>query len=290
MSSGQAEPAVCVSTRVEPDAGDGPVAEHWQGPLGEGLVYSRRAPGWAEANEDRAGCWQLGQDALVLAVADGAGGHATGGQAADLALDGMAEALAELGAGEGGAAAALLAGFDRANRRVMSLRTGAATTLAAVLVEGRMVRTFHSGDSQALVTGQRGKIRLLTTAHSPVGYAVEAGVLDQREAIHHDERHLVSNLVGAPDMHIEVSAPVRLQTRDTVVVASDGLFDNLQVGEVVEFARIGPLTAAAERLAARCRQRMEEPGESEPSKVDDVTFILYRLAGAAAGAAAERSI
>lgn len=258
--------------------GDDVAVEHWRSSIGDGTVYSRRAPDRDDDNEDRAAWWCPTGGGLVLAVADGAGGHAAGGQAAELAIGAMSDALAAIPGGAATAAAAVLAGFDAANRRVLELRSGAATTLCVVLIEGGTVRTFHAGDSQALLVGQRGKLRLLTTAHSPVGYAVEAGVLDQGEAIHHDQRHLVSNLVGNADMHIEISAPIPMRPRDTVLVASDGVFDNLEVPEVVELVRSGPLAVAARRLAEQCQQRMEAPAAAEPSKLDDVTFVLFRPA------------
>ncbi|MEN8164347.1 MAG: ATP-binding protein, partial [Acidobacteriota bacterium] len=46
-------------------------------------------------------------------------------------------------------------------------------------IDGRSIRPYHVGDSQAVVCGQRGKLKLQTMAHAPVAYAVEAGVLDE---------------------------------------------------------------------------------------------------------------
>ncbi len=127
-----------------------------------------------------------------------------------------------------------------------------------------------------LVVGQRGKLKLQTVPHSPVGYAVEAGLLDEKEAIHHEDRHLVSNIVGSPEMTIEVGRTLKLRPRDTVVLGSDGLFDNLHVEEITEIVRKGPLAAAASALADICRRRMDEPEPGRPSKPDDLTFLVYR--------------
>ena len=41
-----------------------------------------------------------------------------------------------------------------------------------------------------LTTGQRGRLRMQTVSHSPVGFAIEYGLLDESEAMHHEERHL----------------------------------------------------------------------------------------------------
>ncbi|MHC4422347.1 MAG: PP2C family protein-serine/threonine phosphatase, partial [Planctomycetota bacterium] len=64
--------------------------------------------------------------------------------------------------------------------------------------------------------------------------------------------------------------------RDTLVLGSDGLFDNLHLEEITEYVRKGPLARAAESLAAACRRRMCEPRADHPSKPDDLTFLLYR--------------
>ncbi|MHC4091793.1 MAG: PP2C family protein-serine/threonine phosphatase, partial [Planctomycetota bacterium] len=175
-----------------------------------------------------------------------------------------------------GLRSAILDGFERANERVVELGGGAATTLAAVEIDAATIRPYHVGDSMILAVGQRGKVKLHTVSHSPVGYAVEAGLLDAREAIHHEDRHVVSNIVGSAEMRIEVGRTLKLRPRDTVLVASDGLFDNLHLEEIVECIRKGPLQKAAERLAAAGRKRMEQAQEGHPSQPDDLTFVLYR--------------
>jgi serine/threonine protein phosphatase PrpC len=127
-----------------------------------------------------------------------------------------------------------------------------------------------------LLVGQRGKVKLQTISHSPVGYAVEAGYLDAEEAMLHEDRHYVTNTLGSPDMRIEIGTPVAMAARDTLLLASDGLFDNLYVGEIVDLVRKGPLVDAAARLLATCRGRMAAVQEGRPSKSDDLTFVLYR--------------
>ncbi|MDH3520454.1 MAG: SpoIIE family protein phosphatase, partial [Myxococcales bacterium] len=126
------------------------------------------------------------------------------------------------------------------------------------------------------LVGQRGKLKLQTIAHSPVGFAVEAGMLDESEAMHHEDRHIVSNMLGAPDMRIEVGSARRLAPRDTLLLASDGLSDNLRTDEIVQRIRTGSLEEGARRLVRAARRRMDAPIEGEPSKPDDLTFVSYR--------------
>jgi serine/threonine protein phosphatase PrpC len=61
--------------------------------------------------------------------------------------------------------------------------------------------------------------------------------------------------------------------RDRIVVASDGLSDNLHLAEIVEAVRKGPLDRSVEALGELGRKRMEAPTEGSPSKPDDLTLI-----------------
>ena len=84
---------------------------------------------------------------------------------------------------------AILNGIEKANAAVCDLGSGSATTLTVVTIEGRMARTYQVGDSEAVIVGQRGKVKAQTMAHSPTGFAVEAGFLNQRAALLHKDRH-----------------------------------------------------------------------------------------------------
>lgn len=243
---------------------------------GEAVVYSARAPDKHTPNEDAVALLPYGEDAELLIVADGLGGMPEGEEASRLAIAAIGDALAHGQAGGLGLRDALLNGIEQANRQVLERGTGAATTLAAVEISGNTVRPYHVGDSLILVTGQRGRIKQQTVSHSPVGYAVEAGLIDEDEAVHHALRHLVSNVIGGVDMRIEIGPSLELAARDTLVLATDGLADNLYLNEIVEIARKGPLLAAAETLASRSRARMLQPMPGRPSHADDLSFILFR--------------
>ena len=242
----------------------------------EAVVFSLRKPERDGPNEDAAGLISIGEEAGVAVVSDGAGGHPGGAEAAKLAVQSVCNSVAELGAEVGNLRGAIINGFESADRAISALGTGAAATLAVVEVQGHTMRSYHAGDSMVLVTGQRGRIKWQTIPHSPVGYAVEAGLLDAGDALHHEDLHIVSNLLGAKDMRIELGATLSLARRDTVVLASDGLVDNLHLDEIVEHVRRGPLSRAVNDLAALGRRRMEAPTVGAPSKPDDLTFIAIR--------------
>ncbi len=247
---------------------------------GTAVLYTHRSPlkGGDAGNEDAAAALAYGDEAGALIVADGVGGHAVGDQASAGATQALCTAITEAGAAETDARRDLrdvvLDGFELANAAVSALPGGAATTLLVAELRDGSVRIHHAGDSQALVTGQRGRVKHQTTPHSPVGYAVEAGLLDEEAAMVHEDRHLVSNALGAADMHIEIGSPIPLAPRDTILLASDGLFDNLPLDEIVEIVRRGPLLRAVERLVHGARARMT--GDAAPGKPDDLTVIAWR--------------
>ncbi|MEJ2398357.1 MAG: serine/threonine-protein phosphatase [Gammaproteobacteria bacterium] len=212
----------------------------------------------------------------VLVIADGLGGLPGGSTASNLAVRRLKASVEKAAVEQTPLREAILDGIERANRDILGQSSGAATTIALVEIQGERMRPYHVGDSMILLCGQRGKRKLQSVAHSPVGYAVESGMLDVDEAVHHEERHLVSNVVGAPDMRIEIGASQRIAKRDTLVLASDGLFDNLYLDEIVETVRKGDLPASAEKLLALTRERMNMPQSGQPCHPDDLTFILFR--------------
>ncbi len=247
-------------------------------PVGGGQVvaYTCRDPGKDSENEDSVAILPYGPAAVVLAVADGAGGLPAGKRASLTAVNTLAESLQRAMEKTTLLRTAILNGIEAANTAVLGLANGSATTLTVVTIEGRLARSYQIGDSEAIVIGQRGLVKLQTTAHSPTGFAVEAGFLDEREALHHEERHLVSNFIGTTDMRIDVGAAVELDQRDTVLLASDGLMDNVHVDEIIDIVRKGPLADAVQAVVEIANQRMQQAGEGEPSKPDDLSIILFR--------------
>ena len=243
---------------------------------GEAVVYSARSPDRNGANQDGAALFHIESSQGVLVVADGLGGQPGGASAVRVALESLRRAIQAAGSDAGALREGILDGIEAANRAVLDLGIGAGTTLAAVELLVGTLRPYHVGDSEILVVGQRGRIKLQTVSHSPVGYALEAGVLDEEQALHHDERHLVSNLVGSTEMRIEVGSPMPLAPRDTLLLATDGLFDNLGLPDIVDLIRTKPLPRVAAMLAESCAQRMRASAAGKLSKPDDVTFILYR--------------
>ncbi len=243
---------------------------------GQVVVFSRKAPhreGW---NQDGCAVVPLdGEDGLLLVLADGAGGQPAAERAARVVLDAFLDAFSE---SAGALRERVLTAIEAADAALAGLKVGAGSTIAVGHVRADGLRSFHVGDSGVMLVGQRGRRIFESIAHSPVGYAVEAGVLDENEAMVHADRHLVSNLLGAGEARIEMSPRLAIATRDTLLVASDGLFDNLPVDAIVETIRKGSLEDAADQLGTAAEERMQAALETDDAigKPDDLTFLLFR--------------
>jgi serine/threonine protein phosphatase PrpC len=248
---------------------------------GSAVALSQRDPGKQSENEDTVAVIPYGPGAAVLVVADGAGGLPAGKRASLTAVTTLAASLQTAMDKTMLLRTAILNGIEAANEAVLALANGSASTMTVITIEGLVARSYQIGDSEALVVGQRGLIKLQTTAHSPTGFAVEAGFLDEREALHHEDRHLVSNFLGTSDMRIDVGAGVELRPRDTVLVASDGLTDNVHLDEIVEQVRTGGLVESAAAVVKLAEERMSGVVSGQPSKPDDLSLILFRKPGRA---------
>jgi serine/threonine protein phosphatase PrpC len=252
---------------------------------GQAAVFSARCPGKDTPNEDALALVPLPPVSAAMILADGMGGGRAGEAASRATVEIIAAALApleELAAQrqmeESTLRAAVLNGIEQANAQVKSQANGSATTLVVVAIHDGAARSFHVGDSLAMLIGGRGRVKLATVPHSPVGLGVEAGLLDAADAMHHEDRHLVLNMLGSDAMRIEMSSPIALAARDRLLLASDGLTDNLTDAQIIEVIRTGQPTTAAERLAEAALQRMTQPQTGQPSKPDDLSFILFHPA------------
>ena len=244
---------------------------------GRVVYYTNASPDKNGVNEDRLGIFPVGSSSLVLVVADGVGGNVSGDSASTAAVNIIRNSIRKSASDGHELRELILSGFESANKNIMENLHGAATTVSLVEIQRNIIRTYHAGDTEILVTGLRGKLKYQTLIHSPVGYAVEAGLLDEGDAIKHEDRHIVSNVLGYSDMHLTVGSPIILDPYDTLLIATDGLFDNLQKLEIINLIRKGPLDRCADNLIEMVSKRMFETNTGNPSKFDDMSFILFRL-------------
>ncbi|MGD8745325.1 MAG: serine/threonine-protein phosphatase [Gammaproteobacteria bacterium] len=265
------------------DGGESPISGVMTLGTGAAAFYSSPHPGGIGPNQDALALIPLEDQRAVIAVADGMGGLPGGREAAALAVSTLSEALSvSPSPDENSSRTQIIDAIEQANDRILATGLGAATTIAIAELGPDSVRSYHVGDSEIIVFGQRGQTKLQSVPHSPVGFALHSGILDENQAISHEDRHLVSNALGNRDMRIEIGSPVPLAPFDTVVLCSDGLVDNLQSAEICCALRRGRLDRSLKRMVGVARQRMTEPLDGEPSKADDISVIAYRRCPGAA--------
>lgn len=238
-------------------------------------AYTHPSPHHPDRNEDAAGVWLMDDGRALLAVSDGMGGTPQGADASAAAIRAL-DAEVTRSESSGSLRAAILDAFERANQVILEDIAGSGSTLVVGELVAGEARTYNVGDSAALLMGQRGKMKLETIAHSPVGYGIAAGLIDPDAALSHEDRHYLSNHLGSRSMHVEVGSACTLAARDTFLVASDGLLDNMSPTEIVSVVRKGPLRDAAARMVETCHSRMAGGEAGDLGKPDDLTFLLAR--------------
>lgn len=244
-------------------------------PHGIVVLHSRPHPTRNSPNQDAAAVIPASAEQTLLVVADGMGGTRQGRESAATVIHQLAKQL-PLKSDDQQLRTAILNGIEEANQKIISDFPSSGSTLAAVEVNTDTIRPYHIGDTEILVIGQRGKLKFQSISHSLVGMGVEAGLIDEEDALHHDERHIILNAIGSTEMRIELGAPLALDRRDTLLLASDGLTDNLSLDEIIGLIRKGPLDQAVSQLASLAFERMTQATSGLPSKPDDITLLAYR--------------
>lgn len=242
-----------------------------------GLIvgFSERSSTGKSVNEDAAGVFVFDEHTAVLAVADGMGGANSGDRAAQTVIRSIAEQAQRADARES-LRTNILDAIESANQEILSWGIGAGATLVVGLLIEDKVRVFHVGDAEALLCSNRGRVKFSTIAHSPVAMAVESGMLKEQDAMHHKDRNIINNHVGLREMRIEIGPSIGMGVNDTFLLASDGLFDNLMIGEIVELIRPSGLPKRAGAVLHRTHDRMQAIEADLPAKPDDLSVVMFR--------------
>ncbi len=178
----------------------------------------------------------IGGTSILMAVADGMGGHAGGEQASRLAVDAFAAAFAN---GIGSVPQRLEAALYEANRAIGQAADtpgldGMGCTLVGACIEADRLSWVSVGDSP-LWLWRRGRLRRLNEDHSMRAILAEdvaAGRISASQAAGDPHRNaLFSVLMGGDITRIDLPVEgVAVQEGDAVLVASDGLLTLSEAG------------------------------------------------------------
>jgi len=217
---------------------------------------------------------------LLLAVADGMGGHRSGEVASQLCIRTLSRVL--LSAEQTGdaatvqASARLVQAVEAASDVISEeaaqnpAHEGMGTTLTAALLTGMHVDVAQVGDSRAYVV--RGEtLKQLTTDQTVANY-----MLAMHQQLPSDSRigEMLVQAVGAQSDVDVVLTGSELESSDIVLVCSDGLYKVVSSAEMLEIILgKGTLRTRAERLVARA---------NEKGGPDNITLILAQVRARAA--------
>lgn len=222
-------------------------------------------------------------DGVVLAVADGMGGHAHGAVASRMATDALAAADPDTLTDPDGLRG-LIAGIDR-SLRAEGERRGSTMgcTLTVVVVTGDRALVGHVGDTRAWWLRPGEPPLQVTDDHSVVEGLRRAGAIDDAQASGHPDRNILAQALGAgPVPVVDVLRLEGLGAGDTLLVTSDGLHGVLDPGA---------LSAAERRCADPADLCARLAGEAEAAGArDNITVVAWRQPAGTPGPRVVRSL
>lgn len=161
------------------------------------------------------------EEALLVAVADGMGGHSGGEVASRDAMDAAVGLAGEQPKVDERIHAANEAVLSHAQADWNLAGMGTTMTLAQLTSDGTLT-IGHVGDSRAYLM-RDGVLRQLTEDHTFVAEQIRAGRLDPDEARTHPRRSMLTRAVGlSRDLAVDVIEE-RVTSGDRLLLCSDGL-------------------------------------------------------------------
>lgn len=229
-----------------------------------------------ESNQDRA-CLVVSDADMLLAVADGMGGHADGEAAAECAIASFIKGFKQERPDAASAAVFLSDQVRQAHRAVVKLGSGRSfehrprTTITACVITERSARWVHVGDSRVYVF-REGRLLARTRDHSAVEMLYQQGLISEEEMHTHPMRNYVDQCLGgeatAPDMDLSDALP--LAPGDVVLLCSDGFWSPLDT------EALGEILHEAEDLQDTLDEIAAEAETATKPYSDNVTAVAVR--------------
>lgn len=163
---------------------------------------------------------------MLIAVADGMGGHNGGDVASQVAVNTVASYYSTRR--KDSALDRLISTVEQANRQIFDISQeneglyGMGTTLTTMVFRGREAFVAHVGDSRAYLF-REGQLTQLTDDHSLVAQAVREGILTPEQAARHPQRSIITRALGTRDAVEVDSLTIQIQAGDILILSSDGL-------------------------------------------------------------------
>lgn len=203
------------------------------------------ALGDRQDNQDR-GAVVVAENAAMLLVFDGMGGHSDGARAAETALKVVQDLFMATRLPVLDPQGFLYSALARAHDAVVTLGRGVAVdfrpraTCAICLVQEAGSFWAHIGDSR-IYHVRSGRVLKRSRDHSHVEVLIQEGAISEEEAQDHPMRNFVECCLGGdapvPDMTITRKMP--LAAGDVLLVCSDGLWSGLSDADMATIGTPG---------------------------------------------------
>lgn len=244
--------------------------------------------GGRAANEDRAGIAER-TNAVLLAVADGLGGHSGGELAAQTAVETMIRLFQGIKQPVLSDPFAFLAlTILKAHRSIVSRAQAhsppleARTTCVLCLVQNGYAYWAHVGDSR-LYHFRGTQLVKRTEDHSTIEELRRDGLITEEEMASHPRKsYLLRSLGGNTEPRISLGEETALQPGDTLLLCSDGLWEGMPTEEIGRYLAAPKLENGVEEMLYTTETRMGE-------RCDNITVACLRWEDRAATASRLRA-
>jgi len=234
-----------------------------------GLKRNENQDSWAkylEGNEPS----DLTQTSLFI-VADGMGGHDSGKEASNLAVDVVKEEFSRTTGVD--TPQKLQDSFSKANNTIFKRSDNAdqqkrmGTTCTALAFEDQKAFIAHVGDSRVYCITKK-DFEQLTEDHTQVAELVKHGILNSGQAENHPRRSILNRALGvSPDVEIDLIENIAFNAGDFFVLCTDGLA-KVTPSEIKSIVLKYPLKEACQKLINFANERGGE---------DNVTVVIVQI-------------
>ena len=239
-------------------------------------IYQASHQGGRKYNQDRVAHAYTDQ-ALLLILADGMGGHSHGELAAEITIKTFMQAFSVEAKPQIHQPAEFLSRvMRRAHEAIVQfaqdqrLPGSPGTTCVAALIQDGRVCWAHAGDSRVYLLRDH-KVAAVTHDHSVVQQWADLGFITEEQMKTHPDRHRITNCLGGEGemFFVESSAETDLHQGDVLLLCSDGLWDPLTPKEISTSWRVNLLEGALDKLMNLALYR-------EGARADNTSAVVLR--------------
>lgn len=175
---------------------------------------------------------------ILMAVADGMGGHKAGEVASSIAISHLGKRFSEISSvgNKQDAINWLKDTVNEVNALIFKYTNehpesvGMGTTLVTTLLTNEFILIGNIGDSSGFVI-KNGKLHKITQDHTLVNLLVKSGELTEEEAVHHPKKNVLMKALGANEI-VELDIFDVDTNLEGVLMCSDGLTNMLTVEQI----------------------------------------------------------